>query len=686
MAECSLARCSQERRVFRKEFQRWSRDVLFVVGLERVAEELVGPKKWKKLTELESAIEQELEVTDWEPDEVCYFCNSKKMLPYDPASGFLPEGYSSFKSFRMDIDEQSTGSDHGNGSVSSNACQGADAYVEPTSPSASNDQPLDLSLHSHKHHPPEIDEILDGVDPLLKVPNLPCKIGKRRGDPLNCKRSYTEEELQAALRDIQSGKLGTRRAAVIYGIPRSTLRNKVYKLALERRAGRKVATVSSPSKDSVAFSNGIVDGSCNSKAGTPSASESLRQLLKSTITQKNQGKLVDKDPTTTELGGASSNSDAMSTFQLLSSLEYNKSLAPLFAQFLSSIQQLALNPNKDSCVLPNNTPPPDVKLPVMSDLIKLLAGERLEQECSRQREQQASPVTQAAESSNNVILKIPSYKPASGNCSALGAATTPANSSDAGRSGVTLSLKELIARSINQRVGSGANSTTTAATTTTSSNSSSNSSEKTPPQANGNAASSSPQQTTTPAKPDQQSEKRTRPKRGRYRNYDRDNLLQAVRAVQRGEMSVHRAGTYFGVPHSTLEYKVKERHLLRPKKRGTAAASAAKGYHHFKLDGLPADESAKVAALQNGAKTADGTCPPWQALPFLSMDLSKLGGGFFASQVMRKLQTTTCEAEKKAAESGGGAGILEALIKSTLERSTPSDGAKAGEPPALVKN
>lgn len=48
------------------------------------------------------------------------------------------------------------------------------------------------------------------------------------------RRTYTEEELQAALRDIQSGKLGTRRAAVIYGIPRSTLRNKVYKLALER--------------------------------------------------------------------------------------------------------------------------------------------------------------------------------------------------------------------------------------------------------------------------------------------------------------------------------------------------------------------------------------------------------------------------------------------------------------------
>lgn len=57
-----------------------------------------------------------------------------------------------------------------------------------------------------------------------------------------------------------------------------------------------------------------------------------------------------------------------------------------------------------------------------------------------------------------------------------------------------------------------------------------------------------------------------RPKRGQYRKYDSELLAQAVKAVQRGEMSVHRAGTYYGVPHSTLEYKVKERHLLRKKK------------------------------------------------------------------------------------------------------------------------
>lgn len=64
--------------------------------------------------------------------------------------------------------------------------------------------------------------------------------------------------------------------------------------------------------------------------------------------------------------------------------------------------------------------------------------------------------------------------------------------------------------------------------------------------------------------------KGTRPKRGKYRNYDRDSLVEAVAAVQRGEMSVHRAGSFYGVPHSTLEYKVKERHLMRTRKRCVA--------------------------------------------------------------------------------------------------------------------
>ncbi|OZC10395.1 hypothetical protein X798_02438 [Onchocerca flexuosa] len=65
--------------------------------------------------------------------------------------------------------------------------------------------------------------------------------------------------------------------------------------------------------------------------------------------------------------------------------------------------------------------------------------------------------------------------------------------------------------------------------------------------------------------------KKSRPKRGQYRKYKKDALDEAVRSVRRGEMSVHRAGSFYGVPHSTLEYKVKERNLTRTKcKKATA--------------------------------------------------------------------------------------------------------------------
>lgn len=78
-------------------------------------------------------------------------------------------------------------------------------------------------------------------------------------------------------------------------------------------------------------------------------------------------------------------------------------------------------------------------------------------------------------------------------------------------------------------------------------------------------SSASPSLETT--KTSSQGGSKNRPKRGKYRNYDSEVLNKAVLAVQSGEMSVHRAGTFYGVPHSTLEYKVKQRHLLREKKR-----------------------------------------------------------------------------------------------------------------------
>uniref|UniRef100_A0A914HA50 HTH psq-type domain-containing protein n=1 Tax=Globodera rostochiensis TaxID=31243 RepID=A0A914HA50_GLORO len=61
------------------------------------------------------------------------------------------------------------------------------------------------------------------------------------------------------------------------------------------------------------------------------------------------------------------------------------------------------------------------------------------------------------------------------------------------------------------------------------------------------------------------------------RKYDRTALVRAVASVRSGEMSVQRAASFYGVPHSTLEYKVKERNRLRKKSLGIRGGSAQNG-------------------------------------------------------------------------------------------------------------
>ncbi|XP_055745868.1 ligand-dependent corepressor-like [Salvelinus fontinalis] len=55
------------------------------------------------------------------------------------------------------------------------------------------------------------------------------------------------------------------------------------------------------------------------------------------------------------------------------------------------------------------------------------------------------------------------------------------------------------------------------------------------------------------------SNKQLRKKRGRYRQYNTELLEEAIGVVMGGKMSVSKAQTVYGIPHSTLEYKVKER-------------------------------------------------------------------------------------------------------------------------------
>uniref|UniRef100_A0A8C9E8U1 Ligand dependent nuclear receptor corepressor n=1 Tax=Phocoena sinus TaxID=42100 RepID=A0A8C9E8U1_PHOSS len=53
--------------------------------------------------------------------------------------------------------------------------------------------------------------------------------------------------------------------------------------------------------------------------------------------------------------------------------------------------------------------------------------------------------------------------------------------------------------------------------------------------------------------------KQPRKKRGRYRQYNSEILEEAISVVMSGKMSVSKAQSIYGIPHSTLEYKVKER-------------------------------------------------------------------------------------------------------------------------------
>lgn len=53
--------------------------------------------------------------------------------------------------------------------------------------------------------------------------------------------------------------------------------------------------------------------------------------------------------------------------------------------------------------------------------------------------------------------------------------------------------------------------------------------------------------------------KQPRKKRGRYRQYNSEILEEAITVVMSGKMSVSKAQSMYGIPHSTLEYKVKER-------------------------------------------------------------------------------------------------------------------------------
>ncbi|GAB6023302.1 hypothetical protein CHUAL_008106 [Chamberlinius hualienensis] len=781
MAECVVARCVQERRFLKREFQKWSKNVLFLEGLERVAQEMMGNERWTKVYQPQTELESK-EVVDWNPDDKCYFCNNWK-TPYLDSNNATTNGSTLVDDYLSD-QEQGTFS------------RGVSRSASPAS--VDSDKPLDLSIGSRTRcHTPNgllIDGEVNGssVAALLKVPHIPDKSGYMK-NPKNkklkrpparvessttttvCKRSYTEEELQAALQDIRSGKLGTRRAAVIYGIPRSTLRNKVYKLALigdknlvqdsaSSKIGKlEITSATTPSTGRNKSQTTVIDKDHNfeTKNKGTSASESLRRLLRNRISENLENHHIQQSLYET------------SNSSLLASLESNPALAPILSQVLANVHQLALMSLQGDGSGVTQTGEKDLSanldLPLLPELIRKLTEKRFEEECNRHRlptSEIVSPSSKTGENTGNsasstsasVILKIPSYKPVKSVHNSDANVTSSqvtnnngntANNNIASSNGNKVggaTLREIIAKNITQRVNK--NKQTVASYLETSTTSNGNLSAKKPRTSaadlpttisagtsetgavggNGHnlrttrSSSSSTSNRTAvydsgkDVKRDKP-EKRSRPKRGRYRNYDRDNLVEAVRAVQRGEMSVHRAGSFYGVPHSTLEYKVKERHLLRPRKHRLTVSKSAKGLLSSGKNTSSSSSSCsssscsmsstisstKTAVTNNavdeknksGAKQQSGTTVSggdstvattsnddnnrWSNSPLFALDFSRLNSSnFFASQMMRKLQEDALTQGSRTGEnlSSRDALLLGVLLRNGLQMAENNSNSK----------
>lgn len=536
------------------------------------------------------------------------------------------------------------------------------------------------------------------------------------------RRTYTEEELNSALQDILSGKLGTRRAAVLYGIPRSTLRNKVYKLALDpsKRESSQPATsvldVLDQDDEDKDLSGGEDDKDFDKPLGRGilSAEDMIRLTsARSTMTAaalQKYGHLYEHNGPKTEYKEHSSQHHKAQTtptptnpqtppiasnpwldpviFQnllLAGGLMQQKYDEPAFQELFRNLliqnQELMKEQMKNSASAPaehlNNGKPstPDARN-IMQNLSLL---QHQHQQMQGRLIKSDTPDSGAAGDPNDsedsaVILKIPSFKAPSSSSGKNGDSTgditpqtTPplhsrspqthlppgisppvamrhSNDSQSPPMGLggkgIMSLREVIANSINRsfnqpqiddqpsmdqykrpsisviknlggtdmtRFGTSPNSIINANVAQFGNSSNSNN-------ANNSGG------------------KGTRPKRGKYRNYDRDSLVEAVKAVQRGEMSVHRAGSYYGVPHSTLEYKVKERHLMRPRKRepkpqpldgGSSSTSAS-----IKAHDVSGPVGGNMRSMDK-SKTLPTAKPPLKTPPFPATSPNGIKMGLF---------------------------------------------------------
>ncbi|KAL0276600.1 UNVERIFIED_CONTAM: hypothetical protein PYX00_004144 [Menopon gallinae] len=782
----------------------------------------MGRRKWKLYQEtvLRSwcpSIEREIEIKDWDPSEdKCSFCDlepSGKVTDEEPVSPLQSECYGTTANNNNHI-ELLEGDESDSNSVSSaedsiptmnaldnmTVCHAAIAALtrsggapnpllyqpgvfpslyltQPPKPlldgivknepsmvmslpaSAGTEMPLDLSAKSSKPPPTESP---DNIRSPNMIDNKPMMKGRSRMSPMTgSRRAYTESELQAALRDIQSGKLGTRRAAVIYGIPRSTLRNKVYKLALERERDNNMSAPRLSPPDGAASSPSLPANP--DKEDSSADDEKDAESAKSRLSFEDFSRLPAVDGSQADGLGlllyhfSRLQAKGVNMMELLSS-EHSP-----FEAHLTQLLKLKENGSPDNekskrdegkeeeeaakeaddATSQDSTDKAKYSSMMLSELMRHFRAEQrlpIEEQLKRKMASENG----VDDDQSSVILRIPSFKP-NASCSKSNScdpearyATSPAGASqensrhsvvspslngdsESPPAGKTpASVKDAVAKGIGQKfqqdgIGHPLASPGLGQEAMDALAKRGGFALGLPPQHavhknHFDRSQSRPQHAS--AQTNAQG-KGTRPKRGKYRNYDRDSLVEAVRAVQRGEMSVHRAGSYYGVPHSTLEYKVKERHLMRPRKRepkgedkakltpacgGTAAAAdKPKQLPLAPKPSVPKTSYPNPAALPNGLKippnifetgvsTLAYSGSPfsfWPPSPFPSLQLDMSRGAFtpeqlFAQQMMRgnleasQSPSTLPPAARRIVESlyvgsGNNGSFLDGIIRSSLE-------------------
>ncbi|XP_068625520.1 mushroom body large-type Kenyon cell-specific protein 1 isoform X2 [Battus philenor] len=660
MAECSFARCQQERRAIRKELQRWTKNMVYILGLERVAEELMGRRKWKLYQDAlipkrsdgeQSSDEDTTPATDPPPAlkiKTIEEINAPDESKADEAREQKPSRPETILESlikrpatqpKLEVPEEPTDwkpADKCYFCVDGAEAGGADARAAATSPASESDSSSVSGAKSPAGAPPLLQQMLQ-LQLQAQSPQAIAQFQQMLAALAALGSGLVPPPLPQAWliqRLAQTRQHPDRLADACDKTPAASASPTLTEQPLDLSAKSTSSTSGTPPPD-----HNNLDNSRLKRAALDNASNAQRRTytddeLQSALRDIQSGRLGTRR--------------AAAIYRIPRSTLRNKINKCGLATDAAHDSEPDSDPDRTdsppSVILKIPTfPPPEDKSP-----------------------SPATPVTP-------ITPIIPPPQPPINPTSQL---LLPSVFADPPSSQhLFTSLSDVIAKSISQKFQQPLERPPQPELPFMRAPDRHVSVIKTPPDNQRNyAAPSNSRATTNNNGQPATGGKGTRPKRGKYRNYDRDSLVEAVKAVQRGEMSVHRAGSYYGVPHSTLEYKVKERHLMRPRKREPKPPQEAKP----QPKPPPKPPAKPFSNGLNGPETYPPTGYPFWPGGFAPPPAPDL----YASHMMRRLRD-------EAPPANGS--FLEGIIRSSLERpllqrlTEPRAAMGTGEAPSLLR-